>query len=150
MTTRLSPKFPDQAKCKCQHCNEVLEFSPSEFPPGTTIACPYCGMETSLFIPMAGTQGKARPNKRLLLTIAVFVALALLAFAAYKIVKAGQTEQAAEAVGVAGFGIIWIIGAVIGFLIAVLWIIFPVFVYFGINRLERLLQKIEVNTRKTP
>lgn len=31
----------------------------------------------------------------------------------------------------------------------VLWIVFPVFVYFGMRRQEKLLQKIEENTRIT-
>ncbi len=32
---------------------------------------------------------------------------------------------------------------------AVLWIIFPVFVYFGMKRMEKTLNQIEVNSRVT-
>jgi Zn finger protein HypA/HybF involved in hydrogenase expression len=37
------------AKCKCQHCNQKIEFDSDSA--GTTIPCPKCGLDTLLFVP---------------------------------------------------------------------------------------------------
>jgi|SRR6185312_1958262 len=39
-------------KCKCQHCNQSLEFEADRA--GETVPCPNCGMDTQLFIPQTG------------------------------------------------------------------------------------------------
>ncbi len=39
------------AKCKCNHCDQVLEFDHSHA--GAVIICPSCGSETILFLPPA-------------------------------------------------------------------------------------------------
>lgn len=36
-------------KCKCQHCNQSIEFDASGA--GQLVPCPNCGMETVLFVP---------------------------------------------------------------------------------------------------
>jgi len=36
-------------KCKCQHCNQSIEFDSEG--DGQMIPCPNCGMETKLFVP---------------------------------------------------------------------------------------------------
>jgi len=41
-------------KCKCQHCNQHLEFEAARA--GENIPCPKCGMETLLFIPPSAAQ----------------------------------------------------------------------------------------------
>jgi hypothetical protein len=47
-------------KCRCQHCNNPIAFSPEQFtaqgaseagPLGPTVTCPHCGMDTVVFIP---------------------------------------------------------------------------------------------------
>ena len=40
------------AKCKCQHCNQSIEFDSNDA--GRAITCPSCGMDTVLFIPQSG------------------------------------------------------------------------------------------------
>jgi hypothetical protein len=40
------PRF---VTCRCQHCNDGIEFDASHA--GETAACPYCGQETKLFVP---------------------------------------------------------------------------------------------------
>ena len=42
------------------------------------------------------------------------------------------------AIAAVGFAIVW----------AILWIIFPVFVYSALGRIEDLLRQIELNTRR--
>ena len=53
--------------------------------------------------------------------------------------------------GVAAGAVMIVGAAIIGALIFiwfVLWIIFPVFVYYGLKRIENLLEAIERNTRR--
>lgn len=38
------------AKCPCEHCGVNIEFSTEEFQSGSTVACPTCGKDTSLYI----------------------------------------------------------------------------------------------------
>jgi hypothetical protein len=38
-------------KCRCRHCDGPLEFDLTAIPAGTSIACPHCGLETTLFVP---------------------------------------------------------------------------------------------------
>jgi uncharacterized protein HemX len=38
------------AKCSCQYCNGHIAFESSEA--GRAVACPHCGMETMLFVPV--------------------------------------------------------------------------------------------------
>jgi hypothetical protein len=37
--------------CPCQHCDGKIEFDPNRM--GETIACPHCGLKTTLFVPSA-------------------------------------------------------------------------------------------------
>lgn len=50
------------AKCKCQHCNQKIEFDSSQA--GETIPCPNCGMDTLLFIPQADPLSEPPPLKK--------------------------------------------------------------------------------------
>lgn len=45
-------------KCKCQHCNQNIEFDSDNA--GATIPCPNCGMETMLFVVAASPRPAPR------------------------------------------------------------------------------------------
>lgn len=62
---------PNFVKCKCQHCNGVIEFDASQIEAtgnfggqitGQTIPCPHCGMDTILFVPQNENAVKYNPN----------------------------------------------------------------------------------------
>src|SRR5207245_882443 len=44
-----SPENSMFAKCPCNNCSEHLEFDESDA--GSTVTCPHCGLETTLFVP---------------------------------------------------------------------------------------------------
>jgi hypothetical protein len=51
---------PNLVTCPCQHCNGNIQFDAAErTDENMRIACPHCGMETTLFIPPKQGQSKA-------------------------------------------------------------------------------------------
>lgn len=48
-------------KCKCQHCNNGIEFNPSDA--GKMAECPHCQIETLLFIPYKINKSDVSPAK---------------------------------------------------------------------------------------
>jgi DNA-directed RNA polymerase subunit RPC12/RpoP len=137
------------SKCKCQHCSQGIQFEVSQA--GQTVTCPNCGMETVLFIPRVkrATNIVRKPARfNLWLFVALSVAVAVLVFGAVYMVFLPKNTQIAESVGMTGMGIFMLFAGFVVFIWAMLWILFPVFVYFSLNRLEAVLKQIEVNTRK--
>ncbi|HVM51019.1 MAG TPA: zinc ribbon domain-containing protein [Candidatus Acidoferrum sp.] len=139
---------PTLVKCRCRNCNGHLEFEANR--DGEVLACPHCGVETQLYIPgraaLPVEHGKvvSKPNKkpRTIIGLAIVLLLVVVSLAMWGLettgtIAAGGLTLIVALIAVA-FGIIW----------AGLWIIFPVFVYFALNRIERLLQQIELNTRR--
>lgn len=41
--------MPFKVNCKCQHCDQAIEFDRSQV--GNIVTCPGCGSETTLFMP---------------------------------------------------------------------------------------------------
>lgn len=138
------------AKCPCNHCNGKIEFDIEHA--GKAISCPHCGMETLLFIPQL--EEPPKPNKPLpslgpagKWVLISLVAFSLLCFLAYKIATSQFVQQfAAGSVGI----IAGLIIVVILLIWAALWILFPVFVYFALERMKseaartnQLLARIE-------
>lgn len=73
------------AKCKCQHCSQNIEFE--AFRAGETIACPGCGMDTTLFVPNREMKISAAPEnspekKNIAIICLVIVLVSVLAFIA--------------------------------------------------------------------
>ena len=105
-------------------------------------------MDTALFIPGTGASPPAAPRgnhrRTILVFVAVVVGLALLV-GLLRLLLYNQSAQ--EGAVLLGGGVIYLVVAVLLFLLAMLWILFPVFVYFALGRLEKLLAQIERNTR---
>lgn len=96
-------KMADFVKCKCQHCNGLVEFDPSRIEPsssydrymsGNTAQCPHCGLDTVLVVPPEPLSAPVRsaPTKRsrgfkdaakLVLCAVSVVLIGLIAFAIF-------------------------------------------------------------------
>lgn len=50
-----------EAKCNCQHCNQSIYFDADQA--GQNVECPYCGLETLLFIPPVNQELPIRTSK---------------------------------------------------------------------------------------
>jgi uncharacterized membrane protein len=137
------------AKCQCHLCQNAIEFEVENA--GASIPCPHCGELTVLALPAkkpalrSSQSGGGKVPWKLLVGMAAVVAL--LAFI-YGMTRSEKLQAVAEAFGIAGGGIIMMALVVVAFLIVLLWILFPVFVYFAIGRMEKIMREIEHNTRK--
>lgn len=143
MTT--APQF---AKCKCRHCDGSIEFEREHA--GESAECPHCGIETELFIPaeMPSTRAQLKVwKRRWLLPLAAVCGLGLIVAALNKLFNT-QPEMVGQLFGGVLGAVVFLAAAFLVLLWAILWIIFPVFVYYGMRRMEKLLTQIERNTRK--
>lgn len=143
--------IPAFSKCACQMCNAHLEFETARA--GETATCPHCNLDTILFIPRTNP-GKPRPDfipasralpKRVKVYIAIGTLLAIIGALAFKYQQ--TIIHIMGAAGIAAGGLVAIAIFVFCLFVAVLWIIFPLFVYFGMERQEKILRAIERNTR---
>src|SRR5262245_26384035 len=81
--------FP--AKCHCQTCNGWIEFEPSQV--GTSIPCPHCGCETTLFVTQAAAtttaprKAKQFSLKAVLIVSAILIGIVLAAICAEVVAK---------------------------------------------------------------
>lgn len=137
-------------KCNCNNCSAHLEFESENA--GATITCPNCGMETTLYLsteapPHTTLSSPTRKRKRrkiaLILTtaaIVISIAGAVLVYREKVYLPLANTLGGTLALVLA----IAIVTAVTFW--AVLWILFPVFVYFRLNDMIRLLEVIAMNT----
>lgn len=149
------------AKCNCQHCNGRIAFDPEQFTAqgataagslGPTVTCPHCGMDTIVFLPHSDagrptvTVAPPRTNTRRRIGVILASVLGLLLLTSF-IALLARNESVQQTTALAGGSVIAMVLFGILFLIALLWLLFPVFMYFGMNRLEKLLEQIERNTR---
>ncbi len=139
-------------KCNCNNCSAHLEFESVDA--GRAITCPTCGIETKLYVPGGRTgQQPQIPNRikknklkfgLIVAAAAMFTGLVTLFIINWnKIIPPlsmyfGGTVAAVFMAIIAVLVLIW----------AVLWIIFPVFVYYQLNELIKLQRQIERNTRR--
>jgi hypothetical protein len=137
------------AKCNCNQCSGHIEFDDTQA--GATVPCPHCGMDTRLYIPPIAAppsvprQQRPFNKKRLLLWFGLAAAVAILSAVGYLTYK--YTETVAHgALGILG-AIVVIAVSIVVFVWAVLWILFPVFVYFQLQEMNQHLARIEMNTR---
>lgn len=136
--------------CNCQLCSKPIEFDSADA--GKVAACPSCGMETQLYLVQKNFQAmteRAKAPKQsggsrgVLGLVAAIVMVAILAVIFGAFARGGSEGGALVAGGVAT-----IVAGVFVFVLAVLWILFPMFVYFALGRIEGVLRQIEVNTRR--
>jgi len=126
-------------KCNCNNCSAHLEFESGRA--GAVIACPKCGIETTLYIPGNGagqkpqTASQIRKGKlKLGLIVAactMFLGLAALLIINWKSIILPLSRTFGGTV----VAVFMMILAVLVLIWAVLWIIFPVFVYYQLNEL---------------
>lgn len=140
----------DIAVCPCQHCNGRIQFERERS--GEIADCPLCGLETPLFVPDTSAapvppRSSMRSRRKYFLAAAVVGLLVLGGFAWLIYLNAARVLAITGGLFGAIVGVILLTLLVIW---AVLWIVFPVFVYFGLNRLEKILRQIEINTRHKP
>lgn len=147
--------------CSCNHCGDSIEYDGAHA--GQTTACPICGLDTVLPVPMATLTPRAvnapsqdRSIRRLLAWFhrhrwRIAITTIALLFATVVIVAVWKAPEAAALIGIGGaVDVIQIIGLVIAallFVLAIMWILFPVVVYFQLRDANRLLYRIEQNTR---
>lgn len=139
------------AKCHCRNCDGHIEFDPSAA--GQTATCPHCGMDTTLFIPGITTLAPGAPpwyrQRTVLRIIFGLIGATLLVVFMVLFANSGAAQKMAINTGVGLIGLsLALITAIMVILTIVLWIFFPVFMYFGLGRVEKLLQQIERNTRQ--
>ena len=140
------------AKSNCEHCQNPIEFEAEQV--GQTVECPHCGKSFTLTLPknfIKPNQKISNPSKNikwgwlwLLLGIIVVIILAWIFSEPIGNAVAAIFPFVGGAIG----GMILLITAIIGFILACLWTFFPWFVYSKMNRMNELLEKIERNTRK--
>ncbi len=157
------------AKSTCQHCGGGFEFDLEQFEPsggagesafGQTIDCPHCGQSTIVTLrqnPFAArptaTSAPESKASRIFKWILLGVGAILLLVLIYELIHNWQFIGESIAgifpiVGGALGGLVLLFVGIITIILGVLWTFFPWFVYFKLNRLNALLEKIEINTRK--
>jgi predicted Zn-ribbon and HTH transcriptional regulator len=137
------------ATAKCQHCGNEFEFEAGN----RTEFCPHCGKETLVIPPenLVPPPAETRLGRRtkwgwLWITVSLVTISVLIYFFGWRIGDA--MLEIFPFVGSAVGGLILFIVSVITFILGVLWTFFPWFVYFKMERMNRLLEKIEQNTRR--
>jgi DNA-directed RNA polymerase subunit RPC12/RpoP len=136
------------AKCTCNNCSGRVEFEAEAA--GQAVACPHCGMETVLHVPAApiARRGKARSRwvGRAVWGGAILVGAMLIAVATGYWVEPFLESRWFYMRGVLQV-LLYAAVILVCALWAVLWILFPVFVYFQLKEMVRLLKGIEANGR---
>ncbi len=158
----MKTETPELVTCNCNHCNSHIQFERSQLQisgastsgaMGPSVTCPHCGMDTILYVPNEGVSRTAalpplvpvqRRGRALAIAIATaLIGIALLAFFLNKLIQSGVLYYLPAGIGIA----VYLAVIVFLFLLALLWILFPVFVYFSLNKMISLLSAIERNTR---
>jgi hypothetical protein len=148
--------------CSCRHCGNHIEFDQEDFTPGTKVECPHCQKQTLLSVPKskasrqsfdeavraAPSPGENRSSKNpLVLTLlVVFIAIVFI-FVGKAVMQLPAMQIEDGPVGL----IMMLIGAVVLFAVVALcvfWLVFPVFMYYGMQRQEELLRQIASSVRK--
>src|SRR5438067_1747953 len=137
------------AKCPCHHCSGKIEFDATEFIPGQIVTCPHCGMDTQLFIvralPSPHSVKRSPLSKSWKWAIACVLMLTVAIWGlAYGLTHRWFTpDSLAEIAGTAVGGIIGATLLVVAFLVVVMWILFPVMVYYKLTETNTRLGRIE-------
>ena len=136
-------------KCNCNNCSVHLEFESVDA--GSVIVCPTCGIETMLYVPGSASSQPLRNlqlmkiNKFKVGLIAVGIAMFMGIVALFIINWNNIIPPLSK---VFGGTMVAVNSSVVVLIWALLWIIFPVFVYYQLNELIKLQRQIERNTRR--
>lgn len=145
----------EKLRCHCNNCSGELEFEASQI--GETVACPLCGLDTLLYRqgpPMSGTEQVVEDTRkkdvdmdvdmdwtRFIKPASITLAVAgVVAFVIYSARALPPEMLGAVGSGLAGLAIMWMV-----VLTAVLWILFPVFVYFSLERMKKEMRESNVH-----
>jgi hypothetical protein len=134
------------AKCRCQHCAGHIEFESERAAEITQ--CPHCGLDTMLYISLARplpVEPKYKmeiPWRKIMLWAGAVIGSALVGMLIFAMFSA-QGAQGGELIGMLLGGCL----AGLAVFVAIMWIIFPILVHFGMKRIEKLLAQIERNSR---
>ena len=145
-------------KTECQHCGGHIEFDDDSA--GLDSQCPHCGRQTRLAAGIHHITDHSLPPpiqrvppvwRRRWFALAL-IAISLVTFGAVVAVcwvKFRLGPLLAQFIpGVAGI-LISLAVLVVVMVWAVLWIVFPVFMYFDNRRIIQLLEQIEAHVRRT-
>jgi len=139
-------------KCNCNNCSAHLEFDSASA--GTVIVCPKCGIETQLYVPVNPSNQqlpKSNKLKRDNLKFGIITAggVMVVGLVSLLIIYWHQIiHPLAEVLGGTAAAVVGTVLALAVIVWAVLWIVFPVFVYYQLNELIKLQRLIERNTRR--
>lgn len=139
-------------KCICNNCSAHLEFESAEA--GRVIVCPTCGIETKLYVPgSVSSRPPANPlqtkNRKLKFGIIAAGSLMFVGLVSLFIINWDKIiPPLSKIFGGTMVAVFMAILAVLVIIWAVLWIIFPVFVYYQLNEIIKLQRQIERNTRR--
>ena len=139
-------------KCNCNNCSAHLEFESVDA--GSVIVCPKCGIETKLYVPGSASNQPPRNlqlmkiNKFKVGLIAVGIAMFVGIVALLIINWNNIITPLSKVLGGTVVAVFMVILTVLMLIWALLWIIFPVFVYYQLNELIKLQRQIERNTRR--
>ena len=141
-----------RVKCNCNNCSAHLEFESTEA--GSVIVCPTCGIETKLFVPeieSSPSPTNPQPMRNGKVKFWIIAAGSLMFVGLISLLIINWVKIALPFTKVFGGTVAVVFVAILAVLViiwAVLWIIFPVFVYFQLNELIKLQRQIEQNTRR--
>src|SRR6266699_2852317 len=125
--------------CPCNNCSGHIEFDPTLA--GQTMQCPHCGLDTKLFVPVRIPAPVAPPVVtkqnafRLIIgfgLVLTFVLLGAIVYVFSSLLK-DKWGQIAQAIGGFGAGVVALVVAAVVFIVAVMWLVFPVTVYFQLR-----------------
>ena len=121
----------------CPYCGDLVSYPKSQG--GETSDCPYCDHEITLprYVP------KDRKNLKLFVVslLGTLSAVALLGYIVFEVMK--RLDFVAEmAGGIGGLLLTLVFGALV-VVTALLWIVFPVFVYHFLGRIARATESSE-------
>ena len=125
------------ARMNCPYCGDLVSYPKSQG--GETSDCPYCDHEITLppYVP------KDRKNLKLFVVslLGTLSAVALLGYIVFEVMK--RLDFVAEmAGGIGGLLLTLVFGALV-VVTALLWIVFPVFVYHFLGRIARATESSE-------
>ena len=133
------------SECRCQHCDRIIAFEPDRA--GESIACPYCLLDTQLFLPPEATSPPMPARRvevdfwRVAKIISVVVLVALLVTVAVFVVKYWGAVLDLFVLApslLVGLGVLVLL--LFALWLAVMWLFFPILV---IQRLDRLIAAVK-------
>jgi len=138
--------MPEMIKGSCVHCQGNIEFDSEHS--DSVAECPHCGKDTVLRKAAEFRQDQKRNRRLIVWSLITLLALCFvipaIAFR-HEIVQAFQLLAGFLGSAMVAFGVVTV--AVIFLIWCGLWLLFPVFVYFGFRDLQRKAEAVELATQ---